>query len=100
MTEQITIVACFRAKPGKQNELEKLLTELLEPTRQEDGCLNYDLHKSQDDPQQFMLHENWTCDATYQAHRKSAHLLNARDKLLSLLEGEQYDVSLWTQINN
>ena len=51
----ITVVAAFQAKPGKENELRAALMGLLAPTRQEAGCVNYDLHASAENPAKFLF---------------------------------------------
>jgi quinol monooxygenase YgiN len=70
----IIVVATFQAKPGKEAELKKALIGLVAPTRQEAGCLNYDLHASPEDPAKFLFHENWTSKALLDAHLQSAHI--------------------------
>jgi len=70
----LTVVATIKAKPGKEAELRKTLQSLLAPTRKENGCLNYDLHTSLDDPRLFIFHENWTSKAHLDVHLKSPHI--------------------------
>jgi quinol monooxygenase YgiN len=70
----LTVVATFQARPGKAAELRAALTGLLAPTRQETGCINYDLHASPDDPAKFLFHENWTSKAALDKHLQSPHI--------------------------
>jgi quinol monooxygenase YgiN len=70
----VTVVATFEAKPGREAELKNALIGLLAPTRQEPGCLNYDLHQSPDEPGKFLFHENWTSRELLDAHLKSPHI--------------------------
>lgn len=70
----ITVVATFEARPGKEIELRAALLGLVAPTRQEAGCLNYDLHVSPDHPAKFLFHENWTTKAALDAHLQTAHI--------------------------
>lgn len=70
----ITVVATFQARPGKEAELRAALVGLLAPTRKELGCLNYDLHRSPEDPTKFLFHENWTNKAALDAHLQSPHV--------------------------
>jgi len=70
----ITVVATFQARPGKEAELKSALTGLVAPTRQEVGCLNYDLHLDPEEPSKFLFHENWTGRAHLDVHLKSAHI--------------------------
>jgi quinol monooxygenase YgiN len=75
MSEKIvTVVATFAARPGKETDLRAALTGLLAPTRQEAGCLNYDLHQSPGEPGKFLFHENWSSKALLDAHLQSDHL--------------------------
>src|SRR5438132_66632 len=46
---QVTNLAFFRARRGQSEAVGAALAALVEPTRLEAGCLNYDLHRSVDD---------------------------------------------------
>src|SRR5690242_6728401 len=70
----VTVVATFQARPGQEAELKKALIGLVAPTRQEAGCLNYDLHVSSEDPARFLFHENWTTKAHLDAHLQNTHI--------------------------
>jgi quinol monooxygenase YgiN len=72
--KNITVVATFQAKPGKEAELKKVLIGLVAPTRKEAGCINYDLHALPEDPAKFLFHENWTSQAHLDTHLQSPHL--------------------------
>jgi quinol monooxygenase YgiN len=85
-TKPIIMTVLFEARPGKEAELRKALTDLLAPTRQEDGCLFYDLHVAADNPSRFLFHESWASDAHHDAHDRTPHIqaLRARMGELSL----------------
>jgi quinol monooxygenase YgiN len=70
----LTVTAMFHARPGKEAELRAALTGLLAPTRNEAGCVNYDLHRAPGDPALFLFHENWTSQAALDAHLQSPHI--------------------------
>ena len=72
--KNITVVAAFQARPGKETELKNALIGLVAPTRNEAGCLNYDLHASPEDPAKFLFHENWTSKAHLDAHLANTHI--------------------------
>ena len=93
----ITVVATFQARPGKEAALKKALIGLVAPTRQEAGCLNYDLHALPEDPAKFLFHENWTSQAHLDAHLQSAHiqaLLPRVDELAVAMP----EITIWEQI--
>src|ERR1700690_413585 len=93
----LTVVATFQARHGKESELSAALTGLLAPTRQEAGCLNYDLHQSPQEPARFLFHENWRSKDALDAHLKSPHvqkLLPRMDELCVALP----QITIWERI--
>lgn len=70
----IYLVAMSRAKPGHESDLRQSLTGLIDPTRAEPGCVQYDLHESRDSPGEFMFYEIWASQADLDAHAASQHL--------------------------
>ena len=71
----LTIVAQLKAKPGKEKELQQVLQALVEPTRHEQGSVNYDMHVSNEDPGLFLFYENWRTKEEWDRHMKSPHLV-------------------------
>jgi len=70
----LTVVAEMVAKPGKEDELKRHLLALVEPTRREDGCVQYDLHQSTGEPGRFVFYENWQSRELLERHLQSPHL--------------------------
>ena len=86
----------LRARAGHEPFLEAELRALVAPTRKEDGCLQYDLHRAAEGTGAYLLHEVWESREDHTAHTKTDHFLrwNARkDALLASRE-----VTFWTQI--
>jgi quinol monooxygenase YgiN len=93
------LVATYRCKPGREEELASHLQAMLVPTRAEPGCETYRAVRSQDEPGTFVLFESYTDDDALEAHKESAHfdehirngawnLLDSREVVLgSELEG-------------
>lgn len=81
----LTVIAHMRAKPGKEQELRAALEALVEPTTQEDGYVNYDLHQAVDDPAVFYFYENWESGAALDAHLATPHLQEFAARLDELL---------------
>jgi quinol monooxygenase YgiN len=97
MNGKVTVSAKMRAKPGCEQEVKEALLGLCGPTRAEKGCLNYDLHQSQNDPALFLFHENWASKSDLDAHSQSVHLQAWRQRAAELLV-EPARVTLWTEI--
>ncbi|MBI4776988.1 MAG: antibiotic biosynthesis monooxygenase [Deltaproteobacteria bacterium] len=94
----ITIVAMLEAKPGKEEELNKALLELIKPTRKEAGCINYDLHRSEDDPKKFFFYENWTGKSALDEHMASPHLTGFVKRAKELL-AKPLDVKFYKMVS-
>lgn len=74
MTKILTIVAIIEAQEGKAEFVKAEMLKLLEPTRKEAGCIQYDLHQDNDNPCVFVFHEQWESEALLQDHLDSAHI--------------------------
>lgn len=70
----LTIVASIRAKPGHEDAVAAELAKLVDPTRRERGCLQYDLHRNNDDAGHFLFFENWETRDLWLAHMDSDHI--------------------------
>jgi quinol monooxygenase YgiN len=62
------LVVSFRARPDTVDELSGRLTELVRLTAQEPGCLQYELHRDDEDPLHFVFVETWASDAALALH--------------------------------
>ena len=84
--ELITVIAWMHAKPGKEQELRAALEALVEPTSNEKGFVNYDLHQGVEDPGWFALYENWESVDDHQTHMDAPHLRDFAGRLDDLLD--------------
>ena len=71
---QLTIVANIVADPDKVDLVKSELLKLIEITRAEAGCVNYDLHQDNENSAHFMFYENWESRELWQTHMGNAHL--------------------------
>ena len=94
--DAVTLAVILRPRDGQDMMLEAELRALIGPTRKEEGCLRFDLHRSVEGPGLFLLHEIWETREHHTAHTKTDHFLrwNARkDALLASRES-----GFWKQI--
>jgi len=82
---RITVVARLISKPDKIDETRQALIGLIEPTREEKGCVFYDLIQNNLDETDFTFIEEWTCDDALDAHLQTRHLLDLQSKEAELL---------------
>src|SRR5438309_1560135 len=84
----------LEALPGKENELEKTLISLIKPSKQESGCIDYDLFRSMDNPAVFMFYETWINQEAFAQHIAAPHIkawLARKEELLA----KPNEVSFW-----
>jgi quinol monooxygenase YgiN len=92
----VTLVVVMRAKEGQNLLLEAELRALVTPSRKDDGCLQFDLHRCVEQPGTFLFHEVWETRDHHTAHTRTPHFLrwNARkDALLASREA-----AFWHQV--
>ena len=70
----LTVFAEIRANPGKEEAVREVLKGLIEPTRKEEGCVQYILHVDNDNPSHFVFYETWRSMAHLQAHIATPHM--------------------------
>lgn len=70
----LTVVATVTAKEEFIEDVANALGALIAPTLLEDGCINYDLHKSIENPAVYVFHENWASKAHLDAHLVTEHI--------------------------
>ncbi len=87
----------FEAKPGKEKQVAALLADLIDPSLKEEGCIQYDLHISTENPHKFFFFEVWATKALLDAHSEAPHVQSARAKIGDLLAGPPEKI-LWEKI--
>ena len=95
---KLTVVAKIKAKAGLEDKVKAELLNLITPTRKESGCLNYDLHQSQEDKGLFLFYENWTSRQDLDDHLKTPHLQAFLGKSGELL-AEPIEITFWDMIS-
>lgn len=92
----MTIVANIKAKENKIEFIKTELLKLIDITRAEKGCINYDLHQNNENPAHFLFYENWESRELWQAHMENQHLKD----YMTATEGavEEFTLHEMTQI--
>lgn len=70
----LIILAQITAAPGKEEFLHGELEKLVAPTRAEEGCVQYDLHRDNGNAGFFVFYEIWENRDLWQAHMNQPHL--------------------------
>ena len=94
---KVTVFALVKAKPGMEVTVKQELSALVGPTRDEQGCINYDLHQSLDHEGHFRFYENWTSKELLDRHLQAAHVKRFIAKANELL-AEPPEITLWEMV--
>ncbi|MBR2816524.1 MAG: antibiotic biosynthesis monooxygenase [Reyranella sp.] len=84
----VTNIAFIRAKAGRSDALGQRLLALVEPSRREAGCINYDLHRSDTDPDLWCVYENWRSGDDLEAHFALPHMQAFVGDIPTLVDGD------------
>src|SRR5437764_6181481 len=69
----ICLAVRLLAKPEMEQKVAEAFRPLIEASRREPGCLMYVVHQRKDEPQKFLLYEQYKDEDALEAHRSSAH---------------------------
>lgn len=73
----LKVVAIVETSADKAIELKKVCLGLIEPTRKESGCRNYELYQDTTNPGKFTFIEEWESQEHLDIHLKTPHLVAA-----------------------
>lgn len=71
---KLTITGNVLVKDGHIDFVKEELLKLISITEAEDGCIQYDLHQDNENPNYFMFYENWESRELWQTHMGNDHL--------------------------
>lgn len=84
----------FRVKPGKERDFEAVFAPCLVATRKEPGCIVYYLNRDPDDPQLYIMYEQFKGVEALDYHMKQKHTRELLAGVGPLTEGEP-KVKVW-----
>lgn len=84
-SNKVRLVVTQIAQEGKAEQLGDLLRGLIAPTRQESGCLRYELWQNEDNEHEFRFIEEWESSEALDAHLQKPYIKNAQSQLPGLL---------------
>ena len=91
----VVLSVVWMAKTGHEKEVAELFEKLTERSRNEPGCLMYQVHRQRIEPRRFFIYEQYQDDAALEAHRTTPHFMEyarkALPKIAERVEGQVYD---------
>jgi quinol monooxygenase YgiN len=67
------IVAHWRPREGERDKIEAILRELVREVRKEPGNLQFTAQRSNDDPDEFLLYEQYASEQAFRDHQQTPH---------------------------
>jgi quinol monooxygenase YgiN len=83
---KLTVVAKVVAQQESLEIVKSELLKLIEPTRKEVGCIDYNLHQDNENPAVFIFYETWESLAHLDDHMNSDHFKNFVNVVGSLVD--------------
>jgi len=87
MENPFVTIAAIKAKTGEADKLKQELLKLIDPTRSEEGCLEYVLFEDEELPGNFYMREAFANKEAFEVHVQTAHFLNFASQLDNLTDG-------------
>jgi quinol monooxygenase YgiN len=84
-TKPFTLVIRAQVKEGMAEKFEAAFAKAVKPTRQEKGCLAYQLNRQADAPNNYLVYERWKDLAALEAHLKSKHITTLLGEIHELM---------------
>lgn len=70
----IVIAGFFQIDPASRAAAAGAAVAMMQATAKEEGCVTYRFAADLEDPNRFLLFEEWASDAALQAHFKAPHM--------------------------
>ena len=71
---EINLTVIIKSKPEHREEVKMILKNLVENSRKETACLQYDLHQNIADPNVFIFHEIWKNKEGLELHNEQQYI--------------------------
>ena len=89
----VKVIAKFFVKEDKVEEFLKLAGELVQESRKEAGCVNYNLVQDLNNKQILVMLEEWESAGILKTHMASAHFTTIIPKM-SLLQYQKEEITV------
>jgi len=94
----LVVTVNFKAKPGKVNQFrEAILYQAKSSRENEEGCQQFDVVQSQEDPARFFVYEIYNDEAAFEVHKASPHSARTKDSVADLLD--ERELTIWNKID-
>lgn len=97
MKQSLTITIRILVKSGMEEKFKQEYLSIIPFILNEEGCINYNLYQSKNDPSVFILYENWISQEDYAKHLQMSYMKVVNEKA-DLFLAEPIEVDLWGKV--
>lgn len=94
-----TVMIAGIVKPGMENYVKRYLKQIMEHSREDKGCLLYNIHQSIDNPCEFMVYMQWESKEVFEQHNQKPEMQEFKYKLANELFEEQSPKTFWNLLD-
>ncbi|WP_077526419.1 putative quinol monooxygenase [Metapseudomonas resinovorans] len=91
MTQPYGFILHAHTRPEKANEFEALFRAYVEPSRAEEGCVEYHMLRDAQDTGLFIFYEVWQSRAAFESHCALPHMRRFHENRMDYLQRD-FDV--------
>lgn len=84
----VQTVSKIFVKKDKVDELIELFKEMIEPTKKEEGCIQYEMYQDEEDATILIVLEQWESRENFDMHLQSEHFERIVPKMSELMVKE------------
>lgn len=81
----VEVVSKIFVKEDKVDELIELFKEMVEPTKKEEGYIQYEMYQDEENPTILIVIEQWESKENFDMHLKSEHFERIVPKMIELM---------------
>ena len=85
----LVLIAQYQVQPGRGDQVASVLARHSAASIREAGCLAFEVERSIEDRDHFVLHEVYTDEQAFQAHRESTHFRENIEQIVAPLLAER-----------
>jgi len=85
----VTLIVRYEPHPGTGDAIAAALAKQVAASRKEPGCVQFLAYRSFEDPDHFILYEQYADDDALAAHRETPHYLEMQRTVAPMLAGRQ-----------
>lgn len=85
---KINLTAILKSKPENIEELRHILLDMVNQSKSETACVQYELHQDKNDKSLFIFHEVWENQNGFEQHNQQSYIQSFFQNSKSLLQEE------------